>query len=107
MKEKYLQTEKYQQAKLVITRMALPKGSTVQQLHADNLPFSGTLLLHGVQRKITGTANVDTQGSQVSIAANFELKVSDYGITIPSFAGITMTDDVKISVSDSAPLSPM
>ena len=104
MKEKYLETGKYPQAKLSIARIDLPKGTPVDHLHADALPFNGTLSLHGIEKPVAGTAQIQADGSKVSIAAHFSLKVSDYGIKIPSFAGITMTDEVAVSVTDSAPI---
>src|SRR6185437_2381294 len=43
MKEKYLETGMYPHAVLTITRIDLPQGTSVNQLHTSSLPFSGTL----------------------------------------------------------------
>ena len=104
MKEKYLETAKYRNAKLTLQEMKLPQDVTSDHFMADNVPFKGVLLLHGVEKPVTGTAMIEKNGDKVNFAANFGLKVSDFGISIPVFAGITMADDVQVKVADSAPL---
>ena len=37
--------------------------------------------------------------------ADFQLKLADYSIAVPSFAGITIADEVLVNVQTSAPLA--
>jgi polyisoprenoid-binding protein YceI len=107
MKEKYLETGKYQQATLTVSHLTLPEDIAISHFSAENIPFTGTLLLHGVQKPVSGTAKIEKTGDKVILSAQFGLKVSDYGIVIPSFAGITMADEVQVTVADSAPVVAM
>lgn len=102
MKEKYLEVEKFPEAKLTLTKMELPRefGSDAS---FSGVPFTGTLLLHGVEHPVSGTADVSKHGNQVTVKADFGLKIADYAISLPTFAGITMADDVQISVQSTAP----
>lgn len=105
MKEKYLQVDKYPTAKLTITNMNLPNGSGSGKISADNVSFQGTLQLHGVDKPVSGIAKIDGDSQQLKIAANFGIKMSDYGIEVPSFAGITIDDAVDVSVAGKANMS--
>lgn len=98
MKEKYLEVEKFPTATLTITQLKLPKSLDAQGNAMTAVPFQGTLKLHGVEKPVSGTFDLTGSGVSPSIAAKFALKLSDYGITIPSFAGITIADDVNVSV---------
>jgi polyisoprenoid-binding protein YceI len=108
MKEKYLQVDKYPNAKLSITQMNLPVAPSGGKVSAENVPFQGTLNLHGTEKPVTGTAKVDLDSQKVKIAANFDLNMADYGIEVPSFAGITIDNAVSVTIQSegnvSAPL---
>ena len=106
MKEKYLEVQKFPQAKLTILQLALA-GPLQENQILDQVPFSGKLSLHGVERPISGTARLEKKGNQVSVSAQFSLKIKDFGITEPAFAGISMADDVQIIVQSTAPLTPL
>ena len=107
MKEKYLEVQKYPEARLTITKMDLPKeiSEISDGASVDEVPFSGTLSLHGVDKPVTGTAKIERKAKQLSLSAQFGLKIADYGIALPTFAGITMADDVQVVVQESAPMS--
>jgi polyisoprenoid-binding protein YceI len=101
MKEKYLETEKYPQAELTITELKFPQTVPPGKAFAfDRVPFQGKLKLHGVEKLVTGTAHIEGDGTK-TIAANaeFSLKLGDYGVQIPTFAGITIADEVQVSIS--------
>ena len=46
MKEKYLETEKFHDAKLTLVKMSLPPEATQDHFTFDQVPFTGKLLLH-------------------------------------------------------------
>src|SRR5579884_3274798 len=66
MKEKYLETGKYQQAKLTIQQMQLPQDLAGERFAAD-VPFTGKLSLHGVEKPVSGTAHLDKNGDTIAL----------------------------------------
>jgi polyisoprenoid-binding protein YceI len=96
MKHKYLETEKYPQASLSFTKAALS---------SDKAPFEGSLTLHGVSKPIRGNASFSNQAGKMRIAAEFELDIAEYGISQPSFSGITMAKKVNVQVNVNAPIT--
>jgi polyisoprenoid-binding protein YceI len=104
MKKKYLETEKFPQAKLSITKMNLPKDFTLDNCNLEKATFEGILTLHGVDKPVTGESKIDCKSGRVNFDAHFDLVIENFGITIPSFAGVTMAKDVKVSVAASAPV---
>lgn len=89
MKEKYLETQTHPNAVLKAIRLSLPAGE-------GPVPFTGELTLHGKTKPITGTATV----SRPRLGMSFDFKVSthDFGIDTPQFMGVTVADEVQISV---------
>jgi polyisoprenoid-binding protein YceI len=96
MKDKYLEVGKFPTAELKIEDVTKFDPEKSEQ---KALPFEGTLTIHGVTKPIQGTVDVQKKGKGYSISAGFEAKITDYAIAIPSYAGITVADSVKVSVS--------
>ncbi len=105
MKKKYLEIEKFPKAELVLTKVELKQPLGAGDFSFSNVPFEGTLSLHGVKRPVSGKTKGERKGQQLQLAADFNLKVSDFGISSPSFAGVTMADEVQVTVEATAPLS--
>jgi polyisoprenoid-binding protein YceI len=87
MKNKYLETAKFPEAKL--TFAGLPFSAQMKT-------FKAKLLLHGVEKEIFGTCTV--AGGDLKTLADFEITLSDFNIEIPSYMGIKVADKVKVSV---------
>jgi polyisoprenoid-binding protein YceI len=98
MKEKYLEVEKFPTASLTVTSLTLPKALDPQANTVVAVPFQGTLKLHGVEKPVSGTFDLSGPSATPKIAVQFTLTLSDYGITIPSFAGITIADQVSVTI---------
>ena len=99
MKEKYLETKiennKYAIltiSKLDISQVALTKGGTF------DVPFSGTLTLHGVTKDISSSAHVNLKDKSFDGTSQLKIKLTDYKINIPTFAGVTVAEDVSIDI---------
>lgn len=92
MKDKYLEVAKYPEAVLKLDNVPFAPGQ-------KSVEFTGKLLLHGVEKDVRGTATVDHSGGNAKVTSDFELKTSEFNIAVPSFAGITVTDSVKVNVS--------
>lgn len=96
MKEKYLQTGQFPKAVLNLGRVALPTGWTREPSKHEQVDFEGVLSLHGVERPLTGKLDLHHDGKLVDGAARFKVKISDFGIEVPSYAGITVADEVEV-----------
>ncbi|MEQ1723305.1 MAG: YceI family protein [Pseudobdellovibrio sp.] len=97
MKEKYLQVKNYPDAKMVFNEFQMPAGWTIKSPKVATSSFRGKLILHGVEREITGLYTLDAQAMKST--ASFEVKLSDFKIEIPTYLGVKVADIVKISIS--------
>lgn len=86
MHTKYLQDSKWPEARLTLTPW--PRSASAS-------PFSGQLSLHGQTHSVVGVASVSADGK---LHANFTATLSDYGIDVPSWAGVTVAKDVTVDV---------
>lgn len=93
MKEKYLQTKEYPTAKLNIDSIALPAGFEQSYVAINDQPFTGKLLLHGKEQIIEGLFSLNTD---LELTANFSIKLTNFGIEIPTYLGINVADNVFI-----------
>jgi polyisoprenoid-binding protein YceI len=98
MKEKYLETNKFKTADLTIENLNIPE-SVYASSSPISLPFSGSLTLHGVKRPVSGVSNIQLHNNGVTGKAEFEIKLSDFQIEIPTYLGITVADLVKVNVN--------
>ena len=94
MKEKYLEVDKSPEAILIIESLSLKNLEM-----GDDLPFEGQLTLHGQKQKVSGKLSYKTPGpTQKTAHAEFKFKLSEFGIQIPSYAGITVADEVQLKI---------
>jgi polyisoprenoid-binding protein YceI len=93
MKEKYLEVGKFQKATLSLEPLKIADAKT------GETDFDGTLELHGVKKPVKGHVKYDmSKDGVVAIEAKFPLKITDHQISIPSYAGIKIADDVEVEV---------
>jgi polyisoprenoid-binding protein YceI len=100
MKEKYLETSKYPQASLTIQPLKVSRA-------ADGLPaydgdFTGMLTVKGVEKKVSGTIRLHGESGRVTAEAKLKITLDDYNIGVPSHLGVTVAQDVEITVVASA-----
>ena len=60
--------------------------------------FTGSLLLHGVQKLVTGTAELRRSGAGVRVDASFSLTLTDFGIEPPEYLGVGVGNKVIVRV---------
>lgn len=84
MKDKYLETKKFPTAELVT-------GT------GDGGRGKGTLKMRGIEKPIEGTYEVLPGGKKLK--AQFEIKLSDYGISGIRYMGVGVKDTAKIAVT--------
>lgn len=99
LKEKYLEIQKgngtFRNAEVSLTQFSLPEGESFLK---EKVPFTGKLKLHGIERPIEGDVKIEKKGNTLKIDTQFPLKLSDYQIAIPNYAGITVGEEVKVTV---------
>jgi polyisoprenoid-binding protein YceI len=98
MKEKYLEVEKFPKSTFELSETPLPQELVTGKTPEMEIPFKGKLTLHGVTRDITVTARLTKKENRYQVATLFEVKLPEYAIDIPKFAGITVAEDVKLEV---------
>ncbi len=86
MREKYLDTKKYPNA-------------TMTDMVGDGGKFKGKLTVRDKTKDVEGTYKIEGETAK----AEFEIKVSDFGISPPNYHGVGLEDGVKLHVD--APLT--
>jgi polyisoprenoid-binding protein YceI len=104
MKEEYLETGRFPEAVLTLTRVDLQGMAGEPAFSGRRIPFEGVLELHGVSRPVAGEAQLTRDGSGVKVEAAFGVRTTDFGIRTPSYLGITVAEEVKVKVRFSAPV---
>lgn len=64
--------------------------------------FTGTFLLHGVKKTVTGRAEIRRSPSSVRVEASFPVTLADYGIAKPQYLGIGVKSQVQVKVAFAA-----
>ncbi len=99
MREKYLQVEKYPDAVLELPWSAVKLPSDGQTVDGT---ATGKMTLHGQTHDVQVSYRVSRSGNRYQVSGNVPLKITDYGIDIPSYLGITVQPDVQTSASFTA-----
>ena len=95
MKDKYLELDKPEND-VAVLHVAKLDGACVSAKSPGSCAFEGTLNLHGKTQPVAGTAKVSDDGGVKRFEAEWTIKLSDYNVTIPTFAGISVADQVEI-----------
>lgn len=96
--EEYIESDKYPKAtfKGKITdasKIDLTKDGTY------TVSATGDLAMHGVTKSITTPATVTVKSGKVSAKAEFNVKLADYKISIPSVVKSNIAESIKVTVS--------
>jgi polyisoprenoid-binding protein YceI len=87
------------------------KGSRIKSLGGDRYEVSGTFSLHGVGKPLTVTVEATRIGRELAVKAGmkeanwlrvraeFEVKLSDFGVAIPDMAAAKVSDSWKVRLS--------
>jgi len=103
MTEKYLEVGNYPKSNLDLDEIKLSSPLDAPGTEQRQVAFSGALHFHGKNGKISGIADLKRLSSgELDLDSKFSLKLSDYGISIPKWAGITIADEVEIQVVSKA-----
>lgn len=92
MRENYLQTDKFPLARYTGT---VGKADSSQG-NACQVTTSGTFSIHGVDRPVTITGLVSKQGDHLRVTSGFDVKLTDYGIKVPSMMFLKLNEVIRI-----------
>lgn len=92
MKNKYLEVEKFPEAKLRVAGLKISHDEIKAGVRKE---FSGQLTLHGETKDVKGKFEIDKTGK---LKAAFPILVSDFKIDVPKYMGITMSETVDIEL---------
>lgn len=100
MKEIYLEVEKFKTARILFkdAKIALEKLKS-----GAETKISALLDLHGQLKPVEVAMTLSKKGDVVASASVFKLKLSEYGIAIPKYAGITVADEVEVRTETQVP----
>lgn len=100
MKEKYLQVKEHPEAVVTFKDVAIPAAWSVKSPVLPETDFKAQMKLHGVEKEISGKLQIEN--AKLTGRANFEIKLSDFNIDIPTYLGVKVADIVKVSVNFTA-----
>ena len=96
MREKYLETGKFPNAELVVSKSALKYPSV------GSGEVTGQLKLHGETKPVKVKYDAKKSGNGYAVAGSFRINIKDFGIEQPSYMGLTVKPEVDIAVKFSA-----
>ena len=92
MREEYLETDKYPLARYT-GKVGKVDSS---QSNAYQVTTSGKLSIHGVDRPVTITGLVSKQGDHFRVQSDFDVKLTDYSIKVPSMMFLKLNEIIRI-----------
>jgi polyisoprenoid-binding protein YceI len=95
MKEKYFEVDKFEQAILKIENLEFEKTLLNGEVE-KSIAFNGVLYFHGVSKPIQGDLFVKKLNTQIQVSSFFKIKLTDFNVNIPTFAGIKVADRIEI-----------
>lgn len=102
--ENYIESDKYPRSEFkgVITNNAAINYATDGSYPAS---AHGTLSLHGHSKQIDVTGTITIRNGTPSLASLFQVKISDFGITVPRIHRDNISSTIRITVD--CPLNPV
>lgn len=96
MRHKYLEVQTFPTADLTIARSALKLPAEGASTSGD---APGTMKIHGKEHAVTVHYAAGRSGGNIKVQGTTAISLPDYGITIPSYAGVSVKPDVTIEVA--------
>ena len=95
MRENYLETDKYP--------LTYYKGKIVDSTKINDSEFSvtsdGKISIHGVEKPLTVQAKIYKHDDQFRIKSQFDVKLSDFNIKIPSIMFYKINEDISLKLN--------
>ena len=95
MHEKYLEDDRFPTATLSVPRagLKLPADGATQEGDAP-----GQFDVHGVTHAVTVHYRATRHGAKHTLDATFPARLTDHGIQVPSYLGVTVKPDLTVHV---------
>ncbi|MBN8542048.1 MAG: YceI family protein [Deltaproteobacteria bacterium] len=90
MKDKYLEVGKFPKATIRFKDVETKEGA--------KSAIPAELELHGIKKTVSMDAELKPEGETKKATGTFKLKLTDFGITIPSHLGVTIADEVTVTI---------
>jgi polyisoprenoid-binding protein YceI len=99
MRENRLETAKFPEAVFVLTRLDIPGGALSDGVRTA-VSVTGNLTLHGVTKEISPETYLTLLdgGARMRVESKFAMQMKDYGMTLPQFLVMRLSDEQRISV---------
>lgn len=97
MNEKYLETAKFPDATLTVSRAELKIPSRDGETTTGSV--TGKLAVHGVTRDQQVRYTVQRVGGAQRVSASFAMNFHDHGVNVPSYLGVTVKPDIEVQVA--------
>ena len=98
LREKYLEVDKAP-AYATATLSAIDLKGVDPDAPDGKGTFTGSLMLHGTTKAVSGPVEVRKAGSGVRVKASFPVNLSDYNIPEPRYLGVGVKNTVQVDVS--------
>ncbi len=98
MKEKYLKVNENPNAVLAFKEIELSEVFDGTRTTLGGTKLKGNLTLNGVTKPIDADLESKKSGNAFDVTSSFKVKLSEFNIAIPEYAGITVADEVSIEV---------
>ncbi len=95
-RNKYIEVSKYPNATLTVARSALKFPADGGSTSGD---AQGTMNIHGKDKAVTFHYTAAKKGTAITIVGNAPLDITDFGINVPSYLGVTVKKDITVDVS--------
>ena len=99
MRNKYLEVGSYPNAELTVDRTAIRIPSGNDPVSGD---ANGTMAIHGKTKSTSFHYSVGKSGNTLRVAGTVHLDIRDYGITIPTYLGVTVKPEIDVEVQFNA-----
>jgi len=93
--QEHLETEKNPAFKTATLKVARTK----LKFEGGEGDADGELTIHGVTKPVKFHYKADKDGAAYRVKGNAHISVKEFGIVIPNYLGVTMKDDVEITVA--------
>lgn len=91
LKSKYLNTNKYPKAILVFENQKITLDGKVNTIQ-------GKLKFHGIEKLVELKMEFQESDSVIFLQSSFDILLTQFGIELPSFQGITAANKVKLTI---------
>ena len=97
LRENYLETHRGEGfTHAVLSDITLADGHAAS--FEGRTTFTGSLLLHGTRKPVSGQARISRSANAVRVDAAFPVVLPDFGIPKPRYLGIGVRDEVEVRV---------